>query len=85
MLVNVVGVAVTNFESTLSKKETRLPNSEVLMSTIYHPRKDVSHKQNVQEVHIYQELIVILRWAVKIGRVDILLEMALFSSHLVSI
>ena len=37
---------------------------------------------NVQEVQTYQELIRILSWAVKIRRVDILLEVLLLSSHL---
>ena len=30
----------------------------------------------------YQELIGVLRWAIELGRVDILLEVALLSSHL---
>ena len=37
---------------------------------------------NAQGVKIYQELIGILRWSVEIGRVDILLEVLLLSSHL---
>ena len=37
---------------------------------------------NAQGVQTYQELIGMLRWAVEIGRVDILLEVSLLSSHL---
>ena len=33
-------------------------------------------------MHTYQELIGILRWAIKIGRIDILLEISLLSSHM---
>ena len=33
-------------------------------------------------LQLFQELIGILRWAVEIGRVDILLEVSLLSSHL---
>ena len=43
---------VTNPESTLSKKDTRLPNSAVPISTSYHQSKYVSHKLNVQGVQI---------------------------------
>ena len=77
-----VKAAVINLESTLSKQDMRLPNSAVPMSTSYHPIEDASHKLNVQGVKIYQELIVILQWAVEIGRVDILLEVAMLSLHL---
>ena len=36
----------------------------------------------MEGVQFYQELIGILRWAVEIGRVNILLEVSLLSSHL---
>ena len=37
---------------------------------------------NAAGLQTYQELIGILRWAVKIGRIDVLLEVLLLSSHL---
>ena len=77
-----VKAAVTNLEATLSKQDMRLPTSSVPMSVSYHPSEDVSLELNVQGVQTYQELIGILRWAVEIGRVDILLEVSLLSSHL---
>ena len=52
------------------------------MSTSYHPIEDVTKELNVGGVQFYQELIGILQWAVEIGRVDILLEVSLLSSHL---
>ena len=52
------------------------------MSTSYHPSEDVTKELNVEVVQFYQELIGILRWAVEIGRVDILLEVSILSSHL---
>ena len=52
------------------------------MSTSYHPIEDISKEMNAQGVQTYQELIGILRWAIEIGRVDILLEVLLLSSHL---
>ena len=39
-------------------------------------------RMNAQGVQTYQELIGILRWAVETGKVDILLEVSLLSSHL---
>ena len=52
------------------------------MSTAYHPSEDVSKEMDIRGVQYYQELIGVLRWAIEIGRVDILLEISLLSSHL---
>ena len=47
LLKQYVKSAVTNLEYTLSKQDTRLPNSAVPISTSYHPSEDVNHKLNV--------------------------------------
>ena len=52
------------------------------MATTYHPAEDTSKELNAAGIQTYQELIGILRWAVEIGRIDILLEVSLLSSHL---
>ena len=52
------------------------------MLTSYHPREGVSKEMNAQGLQTYQELIGVFIWAVKIGRVDILLELFILSSHL---
>ena len=39
-------------------------------------------EMNTEGLQVYQELIGILRWSVKIGRVDIILEVSLLSSQL---
>ena len=52
------------------------------MSTSYHPSEDVTKELNVDGIQFYQELIGILRWEVVIGRVNIILEVSLLSSHL---
>ena len=52
------------------------------MPTSYHPSEDVAKELNMEGVQFYQEMIGILRWAVEIGRVYILLEVSLLSSHL---
>ena len=52
------------------------------MATTYHPSEDATKEINAEGLQVYKELIGILRWKVKIGRVDILLEVSLLSSQL---
>jgi hypothetical protein len=52
------------------------------MRTDYHPAEDTSAELDAEGLGYYQELIGVLRWAVEIGRLDILLEISLLSSHL---
>ena len=67
----------------LSKRIRRLPSRcDTFMSTTYHPSEDVTKEINAEGLQLYQELISILRWAVKTGRVDILLKVSLLSSQL---
>ena len=77
-----VRAAVANLEAKLGESDMHLPKSRTPMATSYHPSEDVSKELNVTGVQTYQELIGILRWAIEIGRVDILLEVSLLSSHL---
>ena len=52
------------------------------MPKTYRPELDVSPVLGTVLASRYQQLIGILRWAVELGRVDILLEVSLMSSHL---
>ena len=52
------------------------------MSKSYRPELDTTPELNPQLASRYQQLIGILRWAVELGRVDIMLEVALLSSFL---
>ena len=52
------------------------------MPKTYRPELDVSPVLGTILASRYQQLIGILRWAVELGRVDILLEVSLMSSHL---
>ena len=52
------------------------------MKVDYHPSEDISQELTPTGVKYYQELIGVLRWAIEIGRLDILLEVSLLSSHL---
>ena len=78
-----VKAAIENVEAILAKSDLRLPSRcDTPMSTSYHPSEDVTREMNAGGLHIYQELIGILRWAIEIGRIDILLKVSLISSHL---
>ena len=78
-----VKAAVENVEEKLDKSGMRLPSGvKVPMSTAYHPSEDISKEMDGRGVQYYLELIGVLRWAIEIGRVDILLEVSLLSSHL---
>jgi hypothetical protein len=71
-----VKAAVENVEKQIGT----LPHSKGQCG--YHPAEDDTPELNAKGLRCYQELIGILRWAVEIGRLDMLLEVALLSSHL---
>ena len=48
----------------------------------YRPEIDASDELDDQGIHWFQELIGILRWAVELGRVDIMTEVSCLSQHL---
>ena len=52
------------------------------MSTFDLPKLDSTDELKSNGVKHYQELIGIYRWAVELGRVDILLETALMSTYM---
>jgi hypothetical protein len=57
-------------------------NAERPMARTYWPEMDISQVLEPELASRYQQLIGILRWAVKLGRVDILVEVSMMSSHL---
>ena len=78
-----VVASVKNVEEALEKKGLRLPTKCCTpMSTDYLPESDTSNELKSDGTQYYQELIGILRWAVELGRVDILLETALMSTYM---
>ena len=52
------------------------------MSSGYRPEMDCSCELKAEGIRRYQEIIGQLRWAIELGRVDILLETSLLSAHL---
>jgi hypothetical protein len=74
-----VNAAVRNIEERLKKGDLpvlKLSKGLTPMSDKYRPEVDVSEELNAELTTYYQELIGILRWAVEIGRADVILEVS---------
>lgn len=79
----VVASVLKNVEEALAKKGLWLPSKcYTPLPTDYHPELETSPELKADGVQYYQELIGILRWAVELGRVDILLETSLMSTYM---
>jgi hypothetical protein len=78
-----VVASVKNVEESLSKRGLRLPTKcYTPLSSDYRPELEASGELKSDGIQLYQELIGVLRWAVELGRVDILLEASLMSTHM---
>jgi hypothetical protein len=74
--------AVKNVESTLEKEGMKLRSkADRPMPSGYRPEVDVSDELTPDLVTRYQGLIGVLHWACELGRVDILTEVSMLSSH----
>ena len=75
--------SVKNVEETLSRRGLRLPTKcYTPLASDYRPELETSAELKSDGVQVYQELIGVLRWAVELGRVDILLEVSLMSTYM---
>ena len=75
-------LAVVNIEAQLSNKGMRLPTKVTTpMNNGYSSELDVPEELDEANITFYQEIIVMLRWAIEIGRVDINFEVSLLSSY----
>ena len=77
-----VKAACANFITMLEKDGLKLATrrqAEQPYHEKYRPEVDVTDEVNGQLTNIYQQLIGILRWAVKLGRFDIHVEFAKLS------
>jgi hypothetical protein len=80
--VDYVKAAIATVEESLKGTVWKIPtNAPTPMVTSYLPELDVTEELDAQGVQKYQEMIGMLRWATEIGRVDILLEIALLSQY----
>ena len=78
-----IKLAIENIEQTLVETNQHLPTKcRTPLSSGYRPELDTSPELKTEGLQRYQELIGILHWAVELGRVNILLETALMSTHL---
>ena len=74
--------AISTLETQLNEKGLVLPTrTSTPMKSDYRPETDETPELNTDEVTHFQELVGILRWAVEIGRVDILTELSMLSSY----
>ena len=46
-----------------------------------HPERESTHECNTENARLYTSLIEILRWLVKLGRIDITCEVSMMSSY----
>ena len=78
--------SVKNVEAALAEKGDKLPSKGCVtpLSSGCRPEVDVSAELGVDGLRCCQELIGVLRWAVKLGRLDILPEVSLMSAYLAS-
>ena len=74
---------VKNIEAVLRKKGLRLQSKCVTpLTNGYKPELDSTGELKADGLQWYQEIIGCLRWAVELGRIDILLETSLMSQYL---
>ena len=77
-----VKLSIENVEKEFKKRNMKFPSRAVTpMKSEFIPELDTSEELSPDDTTFYQELIGILRWAVEIGRVDILTELSLLSSY----
>ena len=73
---------IQNIEEAQQKMGQGLPSKcKTQLAYGYHPELDVTPELKADGLQQYQELIRILRWAVELGRVDILMETSMMSAH----
>ena len=77
-----VKAAVTNIEEALKKEDKKLPTrTNTPMTSDYSPEVDDTPELGEEDATTFQECIGILRWAIEIGRVDILTEVSMLSAY----
>ena len=75
--------AVKNVKQWLDTQNLRLPSrSDTPMSTTYRPELDTSHELSPEIANWYQSAISVLRWAIELGRIDIITEVSMLASQM---
>ena len=77
-----IKAALDTIEKLLADTGKHLPSKcKTPISSGYRPELDTTLELNAEGLQKYQEMIGMLRWAVKFGHVDMLLETAMMSTH----
>jgi Reverse transcriptase (RNA-dependent DNA polymerase) len=81
-----VASAVREVERKLKEVGKKLPTGKCTnpMSSGYRPELDASPELKPEQANYFQSLIGALRWAVELGRIDIIVEVNMLSRYLVS-
>jgi hypothetical protein len=78
-----INAAITSVQEKLAARNTFLPTKcYTPLHEGYCPEDDVSPVLNQDDTTYYQELVGVLRWAIELGRIDILCKVSMLSSHL---
>lgn len=78
-----VNAAIENVENKLKEQDKQLPKrADTPMVSNYRPEEDISAELQGADHTYFQELIGILRWAIELGRIDIMIEVSMLSVHL---
>ena len=76
---------IQNVEDTLKKKGLRLPSKcYTPLQNAYKPELDCTAELRADGLQWYQEMVGQLRWAIELGRCDLLLEVSHMSRYLAS-
>ena len=77
-----IKAAVNNLEERLKVQKKKLPSrAPTPMTSNYQPEMNSSPELDSDGIMMFQELIGMLRWAIEIGRVDILMEVSTLSAY----
>ena len=74
---------IKNVKAWLEKCDRKLPTRcSTPLPTSYRPELDISPELDANDANYFQSIIGVLRWTVKLGRVEITTEVSMLSSHL---
>jgi hypothetical protein len=78
-----VNAAIKEVEQELEKVDKMLPKKvSTPMSPGYRPEVDASPELDSRRASYFMGLIGVLRWIIELGRIDILVQVSMLSSHL---
>jgi len=77
-----VKAAIDTTRTSIKGKRWKIPTSpKTPMSTTFVPELDQTSELEREDITLFQEIIGMMRWAVELGRVDILHELSILSQY----